>query len=49
MKWTHGYYAKYAAALRERAAALGGRWTAADVERALWAHAGGKAKARAMA
>ena len=46
VKWTHGYYVKYAAALRERAAALGGSWTAAAVERALWAHAGGKAEAR---
>ena len=41
--WTLSYYAKYAAALRERATALGGRWTPVMVERALWAHAGGKA------
>jgi hypothetical protein len=41
--WTLGYYAKYAAALRERAAALGDDWTPAMVERALWAHVGGKA------
>ena len=40
--WTLGYYARYAAALRERAAALGGDWTPVLVERALWAHVGGK-------
>jgi hypothetical protein len=40
--WTLSYYARYAAALRERANRLGGRWTAVMVERALWAHAGGK-------
>jgi len=40
--WTLGYYARYAAALRERAARLGGAWTPVQVERALWAHAGGK-------
>jgi hypothetical protein len=44
--WTLRYYGRYADALRERAAALGGGWTAADAERALWAHAGGKAGAR---
>jgi hypothetical protein len=44
--WTLGYYAKYAAALRERAAAMGGGWTPAALERALWALAGGKAGAR---
>ena len=49
VKWTHGYYAKYATALRERATALGGDWTAADVERALWAHSGGKVAARVTA
>jgi len=43
--WTLGYYLKYAAALSERAAALGGGWTPAMVERALWAHSGGKAGA----
>jgi len=43
--WTLGYYLKYAAALRDRAAALGGDWTPATVERALWAHVGGKAGA----
>jgi hypothetical protein len=40
--WTLGYYARYAAILRERATALGGEWTPALVERALWAHGGGK-------
>jgi hypothetical protein len=44
--WTLGYYARYAAALRERAARLGDDWTPAAVERALWAHAGGKTGAR---
>jgi hypothetical protein len=43
VKWTLGYYGKYAAQLRARAAALGGDWTAAMVERALWANSGGKA------
>ena len=41
--WTLGYYAKYAAALRERAEKLGGGWGPAAVERALWANSGGKA------
>ena len=40
--WTLGYYAKYAASLRDRATVLGAGWTAATVERALWAHVGGK-------
>jgi hypothetical protein len=44
--WTLGYYGKYAAALRERAGALGTPWTPAMVERALWAHVGGKTGAR---
>jgi hypothetical protein len=39
------HYARYATALRERAARLGHRWTPDMVERALWAHVGGKAKA----
>lgn len=43
--WTLGYYARYAAALRERAARLGAEWTPVMVERALWAHVGGKAGA----
>jgi hypothetical protein len=41
--FTLGYYARYATAIRDRAAALGGDWTPAMVERALWSHAGGKA------
>jgi hypothetical protein len=41
--WTHGFYARYAAALRERAATLGADWTPVMLERALWAHVGGKA------
>ena len=40
--WTLGYYARYAEALRERARQLGGDWTPVMLERALWAHAGGK-------
>jgi hypothetical protein len=47
VKYTTGYYSRYAAALRERARELGGEWTPVEVERALWAHAGGKAGARA--
>ena len=43
VKFTLGYYAAYASALRERATALGAPWTASRVERALWAHVGGKA------
>jgi hypothetical protein len=46
LAFTLGYYAKYAAALRERAARLGRGWSPAMAERALWAHAGGKAGAR---
>lgn len=42
--WTLGYYAKYAAALRDRASELGGNWTPVSAERALWTHVGGKAK-----
>jgi hypothetical protein len=45
VKWTLGYYAKYADALRDHAAKLGGTWTPAALERALWSHAGGKAGA----
>lgn len=44
--WTLSYYARYAEALRERAARLGGDWTAASLERALWASSGGKAGVR---
>ena len=42
-----GYYKRYAEALRERAKELGARWTPVMVERALWAHVGGKKAARA--
>ena len=45
VKWTLGYYVKYADALRARAADLGATWTPVMVERALWAHRGGKAGA----
>jgi hypothetical protein len=40
--WTLGYYARYATALRARAAALGSDWTPVMVERAVWAAVGGK-------
>ena len=43
--WTLGYYARYADALRAAARELGGEWTPALLERALWAHVGGKAGA----
>ena len=45
--WTLGFYAKYAAALRERAGAIAKDWTPVMVERALWAHVGGKSGERA--
>jgi hypothetical protein len=41
--YTAAYYGRYADALRRRAETLGSGWTPSDVERALWAHAGGKA------
>lgn len=41
--WTLGYYARYAEALRTAARELGGEWTPALLERALWSHVGGKA------
>ena len=44
--FTPAYYARYADALRTRAAELGGGWTPAEVERALWAFVGGKAGVR---
>ena len=44
--YTMSYYARYASALRERAVQLGKPWTPVQVERALWANAGGKAGAR---
>lgn len=43
--WTLAYYARYADSLRERARQLGGDWTPTRLERALWAHSGGKAGA----
>jgi hypothetical protein len=43
--WTMSYYARYADALRLAARGLGPEWTPALLERALWAHAGGKAGA----
>jgi hypothetical protein len=45
--WTLACYARYAEELRAAAGELGGAWTPALLERALWAHAGGKAAARA--
>ena len=42
VKWTLGYYAQYADALRARARSLGEDWTPAMVEQALWAAVGGK-------
>jgi hypothetical protein len=41
--WTPGYYAKYADALRAWSGELGAPWTPGLLERALWAHVGGKA------
>ncbi len=46
VKWTLSYYARYADALRTAVAELGGEWTPALLERALWAHVGGKAGVR---
>ena len=43
VKFTLGYYARYADRIRERAAALGKGWTPAKVEQAVWASVGGKA------
>ena len=43
--YTLPYYRRYADLIRDRAARLGGPWTPTRVERALWSHAGGKAKA----
>ncbi len=44
--FTPKYYARYADALRQRAADLGENWTATSVERALWANSGGKIAAK---
>ena len=49
LEYTLSHYARYAAALRERAERLGRRWTPDMVERALWAHVGGKAGKAALA
>jgi hypothetical protein len=48
VKWTLGYYARYAEALRDRARTLGGEWTPMLVERAVWASLGGKAGKAAL-
>ena len=45
--WTLAFYARYADAIRARAAQLEGTWTPSMVERALWANSGGKAGAAA--
>ena len=42
-KFTAPYYARYAAALRDKAADLGRPWTAQEIGFALWAASGGKA------
>jgi adenine-specific DNA glycosylase len=42
VKWTLGYYARYADILRTAASEMGSDWTPAMLERALWAHAAGK-------
>ena len=41
--WTMSYYARYAQAIRDRAAQLGPEWRPVMVEQALWSHVGGKA------
>ncbi len=41
--WTMSYYARYAEALRAETKKLGRDWTPVRLERALWAHVGGKA------
>ena len=42
LEYTLSHYTRYAAALRERADRLSHGWTPDMVERALWAHVGGK-------
>jgi hypothetical protein len=44
--FTPAYYKRYAQAIRERSSELGGDWTPARVERALWSHVGGKVGTR---
>ena len=46
LAFTLSYYARYAAALGERAKRVGQHWTPVMIERALWANVGGKAGAR---
>ncbi|GAC1656998.1 MAG: hypothetical protein NVS4B3_23190 [Gemmatimonadaceae bacterium] len=46
LSYTLPFYARYAAAMRARAVRIGHRWTPVMVERALWAHVGGKAGTR---
>lgn len=41
--WTLGYYVRYADTLRDTAREMGDGWSPALLERALWAHVGGKA------
>jgi hypothetical protein len=48
VKWTLGYYAKYAEFLRHRALGISAEWTPVMVERALWAAVGGKTGATAL-
>ncbi len=48
VKWTLGYYAEYADAIRARARALVDEWTPVMVEQALWAAVGGKAGKAAL-
>ena len=48
VKWTLGYYTRYAEALRERAGVLGDGWTPVMIERAVWASLGGKAGGAAL-
>lgn len=43
LAWTLSYYARYAEAMRRAASELGDDWAPATLERALWAHSGGKA------
>lgn len=48
VKWTLGYYARYAEFLRHRASQLGADWTPVMVERALWSAVGGKTGATSV-
>lgn len=45
VKWTLAYYLRYADALRAMAAELGGDWTPAALERALWSRGPGPCSA----